>query len=149
MWPYSAILVNLEKFWTFYTICGIAELPKLDMVGELESFKKNGNFVRVRPCAVSVKIESFDIVRHLNCVRDRLLSRIVDGILMSPVEIFIPYVSLPGEPHVDVMGCSSDTSSEIHSGFSDILSDAVIPDHCAFVPAIMTWQRWETDGPRV
>jgi len=63
--PDSAVFTDLGELGTFHAVGRVAELPKLDMVGELESLEEDGDFVGVRASVVGVKNEGFDIARHL------------------------------------------------------------------------------------
>lgn len=63
--PDSAVFTDLGELGAFHAVGRVAELPELDMVGELESLEEDGDFVGVRASVVGVKNEGFDISRHL------------------------------------------------------------------------------------
>ena len=63
-WPYSAVLIDLGKFWPFHSIGFLAELPELDLVGKLQCLEEDGNLIRVGTRVVSMENERLDIARH-------------------------------------------------------------------------------------
>lgn len=54
---HTAVLVDLEEVGTFHPVFTVAEVPELEVIGDLEVFHDHGDLVRVRTCRVSVKDE--------------------------------------------------------------------------------------------
>ncbi len=54
------ILVDLQEFRAFDAIGSVAKLPQLDIVRQVKLFKKDGDFVRIWPCAMGVEDKWLD-----------------------------------------------------------------------------------------